>query len=597
MPARDSWIHLGPDLFLWPDACNVYLLRDGERALAIDYGTGAWRRHLDRIQVRRVEQVVLTHTHRDQLCGLYREPDPTLTVHLPAGDAALVGAEEVEHFWVVYQTNGCPASYAAPRGPVPHARADLTADTETRIGPVRLCAIATPGHTQGALSYLVEWRGRHLAFCGDAVHAGGTIHQPYHLEWDHWTPSGCLAAWHGLERLGYCGFDALLPSHGPPILERPRSCLSQVQRRLLQLIRAKGSVCAGEPNRWVDLEPTSCGAWRVLPHLYQFGANSFLLVSRAGEGLVVDPQLVDLSRLEPLMQELGLSRISVGTASHYHLDHSDGLGQLRDRYGACSWVHPWVAEPILDRNRYDLPWLPTASVPVDRLLPENGPFRWQEYRFRSHAFPGQTRWHTAFDGEIDGCRVLFSGDNYQPPSRWNGTGGFCAYNGSRFSEGFGRSAALVLELAPDLICNGHGCVYRFAPSHYRRIVRWSQTAEAAVRELCPSTDWLADYDCRAARWEPFVTKARAGRAFDLHLCLTNHARREMRAIACPVGPDGWSLEPASRCLRLPAGNERRIRFRVTVPRRTEPGRYLLAADLQIDDHLDAEACVALVDVG
>lgn len=596
MPARDSWVHLGSDLFLWPDACNVYLLRDGDQALAIDYGTGAWRRHLDRINVRRVEQVALTHAHRDQLCGLYREPDPALAVHLPAGESDLGNDLEVEHFWVMHQAGGCPASYAAPRRQLLRARTDLIADTEAIIGPVRLCAVATPGHTPFALSYVVEWRGRHLAFCGDAVHAGGTIHQPYHLEWDHWTPSGCLAAWHGLERLGYCGFDTLLPSHGPPVLERPRACVAQAQQRLLRLIRAKGSVCAGEPNRWVDLEPMACGARRVLPHLYQFGANSYLLVSRSGEGLVVDPQLTEFYHLESLMKELGLDRISVGTASHYHLDHSDGLGQLRDRYGARSWLHPWVAEPILDRNRYDVPWLPTQSVPVDRLLPENGPFRWQEYRFRSHAFPGQTRWHAAVDGEIDGCRVLFSGDNFQPPSRWNGTGGFCAYNGSRFSEGFGRSAALVLELAPDLICNGHGCVYRFAPSHYRRIERWSRTAEAAVKALCPSPDWLADYDCRAARWEPFVTRTRAGCTFEVHLCLTNHHPREVQVVACPVGPAGWSLEPTSRRLRLPAGGERRVRFRVTVPPRARLGRHLLTVDLQFGDHLAAEACMAFADV-
>jgi glyoxylase-like metal-dependent hydrolase (beta-lactamase superfamily II) len=340
----------------------------------------------------------------------------------------------------------------------------------------------------------------------------------------------------------------------------------------------------------------ACGAWRVLPHLYQFGANSFLLVSRTGEGLVVDPQLADLDRLEPLMQELGLSRIAVATASHYHLDHSDGLGRLRDRYGTRSWVHPWVAEPIADRHRYDVPWLPVESVPVDRLLPESGLFHWQEYRFRSHPFPGQTRWHTAIDGEIDGCRVLFSGDNYQPPSRWNGTGGFCAYNGSRFREGFARSAALVLELAPDLICNGHGCVYRFAPSHYRRIARWSAAAEGAVQDLCPSTDWLIDYDCRASRWEPFVTKAHPGQLIECRLALTNHRRREVEIIASPVGPEGWSLEPTSQRLCSPAGRERRAAFEVTVPRGIEPGRYLLAADLQIEGRLEAEACVALVDV-
>lgn len=596
MPCRESWKQIVPDLFYWTDACNVYLLRYGDRAMAIDWGTGAWCAYLDRIGVNRLEGVVLTHAHREQLCGLYRDPGGDFEIHAPAGDAPLLESAGLRQFWRTYQANGCPACYAAPRLPLPNLRADLTADSEALLGPVRLCAIATPGHTPGALSYLVEWHGRHLAFCGDAVHAGGTLYQPYHLEWDHWTPSGCLAAWHGLERLWYCHFDLLLPAHGPIITERPRACVRQVQRRLFDLIRAKGSVCAGEPNRWVALESMTCGARRVLPHLYQFGANSFLLVSKAGEGLVIDPQQADLDQLEPLREEIGLERIAVGTASHYHLDHSDGLGVLRDRYGAQVWLHPWVAEPIADRDRYDLPWLPAVSIVADRLLPEEGPFRWQEYSFGSHSFPGQTRWHAAFDARIDGVHVLFSGDNYQPPSRWNGTGGFCAFNGSRFREGFVRSAQLVLDMAPDLICNGHGCVYRFAASHYRRILRWAAKAEQTLQALCPSADWLADYDCRACRWEPFVSQARPGQTLSVSLVLQNHRRRELALRAVPILPAGWRAVPPARRTCVPAQGERRLRFSVEIPTQATEGRHLLAVDLEADGHLLAEASAAIVDI-
>ncbi len=58
----------------------------------------------------------------------------------------------------------------------------MSTDAERFIGPARFCGISTHGHTPGALSYIVEWHGRHLAFCGDAACAGGRLHQPYHLE-------------------------------------------------------------------------------------------------------------------------------------------------------------------------------------------------------------------------------------------------------------------------------------------------------------------------------------------------------------------------------------------------------------------------------
>ena len=205
-----------------------------------------------------MEHVVITHAHRDQVCGLYRCGAGAACIHVPSGDAALVQDPELRRFWATYQAGGCPSCYAAPRHPVPAARADLAADTETCLGGTRFCAISTPGHTSGALSYIVHWHGRELAFCGDAAHAGGTLHQPYHLEWDHWTPAGCLAAWYGLERLGYCHFDLLLPAHGPAVASRPRACIAGAQRRLMAMIRAKGSVCAGARQRRVEIGRAAC---------------------------------------------------------------------------------------------------------------------------------------------------------------------------------------------------------------------------------------------------------------------------------------------------------------------------------------------------
>ena len=75
-----------------------------------------------------------------------------------------------------------------------------------------------------------------------------------------------------------------------------------------------------------------------------------------------------------------------------------------------------MPDPLADRSRYDLPWLPAEAIVADRLLPEEGSFRWCNHRFHIRPFPGQTWWHCAFDTDIDGRHVLFSGDNFQPPN-------------------------------------------------------------------------------------------------------------------------------------------------------------------------------------
>ena len=55
MNAPTSWKELAPDLFLFADACNVYLLHYGDLAIAVDFGTGQWLAHLDEIGVAQLE--------------------------------------------------------------------------------------------------------------------------------------------------------------------------------------------------------------------------------------------------------------------------------------------------------------------------------------------------------------------------------------------------------------------------------------------------------------------------------------------------------------------------------------------------------------
>jgi glyoxylase-like metal-dependent hydrolase (beta-lactamase superfamily II) len=588
---------LAPDLFYYIDSCNVFLLRFGDRAVVVDAGAGGWVDHVDELGVRHVDAVVLTHAHRDQCCGLYRRQSPLLSgarIVAPAGDAQQLETSAVERTWREYGSGGCPASYAPPRIGI-DVDASIGADSELRLGPVRLCAVATPGHTRHALSYIVAWHGRQLAFCGDAVCAGGHVHAPFHLEWDHWTPEGALAAWYGLERLAANRIDLLLPAHGEPVLQRTRQTVRTAQRRLLRWVRAKTAIAPGEASRWLDTESLDGRIQRISPHLFAVGGNGFLLTSGSGAGLVVDPTMGGLPPLEALVAEAGITP-EVAVATHFHHDHSDGLAEVRRRWGARVWLHPWVAEPLRDRDRLDVPYLPPDSVSADRTLPEEGVFLWREYRFRIRPFPGQTWWHCAFDAEVDGRQVLFSGDNFQPPTRWNGTGGFCAYNGSRFVEGFSRSAQAALDIAPDIVCNGHRCLYEFDAGHYRKILDWSQAAERTLRELCPSgRDWLADYDLRACRWEPFVVRGTPGSTLEISVVYTNHRSRSRRIAVLPQVPDGFGCAPARRRLTVPANTCRRARFTLQLPS-ASAGRCVMAADIWDDGNLQAEACVAVVDV-
>src|ERR1051325_3401191 len=58
-----------PNLFVWSDTCNVYVLRDGDTALLINLGDASVLDHLSEIGVKRVDWVLFTDHHREQCQG------------------------------------------------------------------------------------------------------------------------------------------------------------------------------------------------------------------------------------------------------------------------------------------------------------------------------------------------------------------------------------------------------------------------------------------------------------------------------------------------------------------------------------------------
>ena len=236
------------------------------------------------------------------------------------------------------------------------------------------------------------------------------------------------------------------------------------------------------------------------------------------------------------------------------------------------------------------------SFVPDRVLPETGSFKWNKYRFQIRPFPGQTWSHCAFDTKISDCHVLFSGDNFQPPSRWNGTGGFCTYNGCQFTEGFTRSASAALEISPDLIANGHWCIYEFHAPHYRKLIRWSARAEKAVKELCPTSHWRHDYDCRQMTWDPYLIEALPGASFSSSFCLRNQTRSEIAVSVEAILPRDWRAPGERHSFRVPPRKTRRTTFTFKVPRKTTSGQYLIAANVTLNGRSIGEAAVTIVEV-
>ena len=377
-------------------------------------------------------------------------------------------------------------------GGIRNVRYDMTGFSQIFWDKQRIRFLSTPGHGLTALSIIIDLHGQQIVFCGDAFYSGAKIWQPYNLEWDHWTGTGALAAYEGIMRLQAIAVDILCPSHGQVVTDKPRIQLKALAGKLLKLYKIKGNISPGEKDNYIEPLAFIAGSRKILDNLFQFGTNGYLLRSLSNQALIVDPFIADMPVLEELLKKIKNIIPTAAVVTHYHMDHCDGIEYLRKKYKTKLYLHPLIAEPLYNIKQ-KIPWLPSKSIKADYHWPKKGTWLWNEYCFQVSPWPGQTWWHCIFMASINGNCVAFGGDSFLPTSRWNGTGGFCAYNRSVFNKGFLFSARLILDWKPDIVACGHNVYYKFKPAKFKKIIQWAGVAHKTVKDLCPTGNLEKEY--------------------------------------------------------------------------------------------------------
>jgi glyoxylase-like metal-dependent hydrolase (beta-lactamase superfamily II) len=584
------------------DACNVYVLRAGREAVLVDFGSGAVLDHLDELGVDRVTDVLVTHHHRDQVQGLARAVAAGARVWVPPLEHSLI-AGAAEH----WQARPLDNDYDLRQDrfslleSVPVAG---TVDEYRRrtIGAHDIFTLPTPGHTAGSVTYLVELDGRRLAFSGDLVHADGKLWSLAATQWSYSEAEG-LAATH-VSCAVLAGFepDVLLPSHGPPV-EAPAATLAAVRSRVQELVDLR------REQPW-DLADMHAHPWApVTPHLLRNRAafaNSYALLSQSGAALLIDfgydvttglvPRTEREARrallwpLDALRRDHGVDRVEAVVATHYHDDHVAGFDLIRDVEGAEVWAPENVAPILAEPSRFDLPCLWFEPIAVDRVLPFGTPVRWQEYELRLHPLPGHTLYAAAIELEVDGKRVLATGDqqsggdrpvlNYQYRNRFR-------------IDDFVASAELYRSVRPDVIVSGHWPPQEVTDELLDRLLADGRRLAELHRELLPLEDVDLGAVGFAARIEPYRSSTATGRPFELDVIVRNPLAREAVAGVRLAVPGGWAVPPAQEA-SLAAKAEATLRFELVAGRPERRAR--VAADVTVDGVPFGQQAEALVDV-
>jgi glyoxylase-like metal-dependent hydrolase (beta-lactamase superfamily II) len=601
---------LCPNLFVWSDTCNVYVVRDGENAVLIDLGEGSVLEHLGEIGVRQIEWVLFTHHHREQ-CQGYGRLAGVKGIKVAGPEAERVLFERPDSFRKMRVSLSDPftvhgASYVRPPiQPIHLDRGFSSMDTFTWRGREFWC-VETRGNSPGGISYVLNEHGRRLAFSGDVMLAGARMHNWFDTEWDYGFAAGLYALHNSAAVLEALGPDLLLPAHGT-VVRRPKEQLSDYQEKLRQLERRLlrgydvNTFAAADQDR--VSKPTAVPyLWQVTPHLFKFkGPNYFpnfaLLLADSGHALVVDCGLIDkgfLDRSLNLMREhLGLKQIDAAIITHMHGDHILEAPHLREKWGAQIWALDLMKEKFEHPERFDLAAAVQAygngldSVHIDRTFRSGERLDWEGYKLTVDWMPGQTEFALCLHGVIDGRKVAFTGDNIfgnpRDPKQ-NGHEAVVARNSAILEEGYIYGAEYLGRLHPELLIGGHSFVMDRPAGLIDRYRRWAYDMRNAFRELSPDPDYRYGFDPFWVHAEPYRVSVRRGESVDVLLSVRNfRSGKQSHQIAIHT-PPGVSAEPPVLNGTVAAGSREAFPIRLKAAPDTPDGVKIVALDVTLDGH-------------
>ena len=585
---------------------HVQRVRPGQEteAIAIDFGSGLVLDGLEELGVERLTDVLVTHHHRDQVQGLARAVAAGARIWVPPLERELI-ADVDEHWRRRRVENDYDLREDRFSLLEPVEVAGVVEEYRTaRYGAFEVYTLPTPGHTPGSVTYLVDVDGARVAFSGDLVYRDGKVWSLAATQWSYSGIEGQAATVVSCGVLAEREPDRLLPSHGEPV-DEPPGALVRTSGRVQELLNFRREA------PW-DIENMRRRPWvEITPHFVRNRAsfaNSYALLSESGAALLIDagydvttglvPSTERTARrsllwpVDALRRDHGIERIEAAIPTHYHDDHVAGLELLREVEGTEVWAPENVA-PILEQpERFDLPCLWFDPIAVDRSLPLGEPVSWHEYELTIHALPGHTLYAAAIEFEVDGRRVLATGDQQ--------TGGERPILNYQYRNRFAiddyvRSAELYRALRPDVIVSGHWLPLEVTDDVLDGLEADGARLAELHRELLPLDEVDLGLEGFAARIEPYRSSVLSGEPVVLDVSVRNpFGRAGVARVALVVAP-GWAA-PQPQELELDARAIGVLRFEIETTGVAPVERALVAADVTVDGVPFGQQAEALLEI-
>jgi glyoxylase-like metal-dependent hydrolase (beta-lactamase superfamily II) len=603
--ARAEFLEVAPEVFVWTDTCNAYVLRDGEASLLIDLGDGSVLDHLDEIGVKRVEWLLLTGHHRELLQGADRL-DPRVThVAAPKGEQALLETPTEFRKWNpslgdAYSVHG--ASYVRPpRFPIKVDRW-LAADEVFEWRGKTFTCLATPGHSPGGMSFLLD----NQVFIGGVMHDGAKMTNWFDTEWDYGFGKGLDALTASVDKLIGLVPSTAFPSHGPVI----HQVTEQLKTYREKLVGFRPDYLRGYPVDSLSkrgLHPATRVTKvprlvQVTPHLYMLGPemagkNFAIIIADSGHALLLDCGLFPGLMLERLIgdmkRHLGLKQIDACWISHSHGDHFTLFPVLQE-HGVKFWTMDTIVDKCENPRAYDYPAMIGAyragfeRAKIDRVLKAGDVIEWEGYQMHIDWMPGQTEFGNALWLELDGKKIVFTGDNiFGDPADPSQNGHECvvARNSAITEEGYLVAAKYLQGLKPDIIMGAHSVLMTEPAAFIDRYHDWAERIITQYKHLLPDSDYAYLFDPYWVSAYPYRVDLTKETVQTVQITVRNHRSVEQKHHIALNLPPGLEATP-SVLEGTVAGKSRQafsVKLTVTDRAAIPPGVQIAAFDITLDD--------------
>jgi glyoxylase-like metal-dependent hydrolase (beta-lactamase superfamily II) len=612
---REGLTQISPNLYVLHDTCNVYVLKNADHALLIDFGSGHVLKLLGQIGVTKVDGILHTHHHRDQCQGDEIAVAQRIPIHVPENERSLF--EDAENFWRnrrVFDLYIVRNDFFTLTRNIPLAGV-LRDYQDFRWGPFEFLVYPTPGHTLGSLSLIGMVDGKTIAFTGDLIHSPGKVVTLYDMQNHYGSTDGADFAIFSLTKLRELGPQLICPSHGSPF-SSPETGIDDLIRKL------KGWCKSFAPGADLTIENRP---YRVSPHLIastQTCSSFYALISDSGKALFVDygaasGNFIDsyiihdtvpihdrMRHIEHTIPELkahyGLKSVDVAMPSHMHDDHLNGFPHLARHYGTKIWCYENMVDILQNPRGNNLGCVLAEPIKVDRSFRNGETFKWEEFEFTVYHSPGHTEFQMAMFVTVDGARVAFTGDNLFPTRsgapyqlRHNLIFRNWVENDSHL-----KSMRTILEHEPTIFAPGHGKPFTSNKTDLEDLKRRLEVQRDYFQSV------IADPDCNFglnpswARLYPYQPLVKTGSSTPMELRIRNYRLTPMQVEAALVLPPGWKASPEFLNFTVAPNEHGGAGFTLTLPEdwdRSKP-RVAMAADLVVNGQYLGQIGEAVVDI-